>query len=45
MDAGHLSKLERGQAGVSVEKLKSLADVLGLTELSKLLAPYTEVER
>jgi transcriptional regulator with XRE-family HTH domain len=40
MDPGHLSKVERGQAGVSVEQLKRLADVLGLNELSKLLAPY-----
>lgn len=41
MDPGHLSKVERGQAGVSVEQLKRLADVLGLTELSTLLTPYS----
>lgn len=44
MDAGHLSKVERGQAGVSVDQLKRLADVLGLSELSTLLAPYVERE-
>lgn len=42
MDAGHLSKVERGKAGLSVDQLKTLADVLGLTELSTLLAPYVE---
>jgi len=45
MDAGHLSKVERGQVGVSVEQLKRLADALGLTELSTLLAPYVEAEQ
>lgn len=45
MDPGHLSKVERGQAGVSVEQLKRLADVLGLTELSTLLAPYSGASR
>jgi transcriptional regulator with XRE-family HTH domain len=45
MDAGHLSKVERGQAGVSVDQLKRLADILGLTELSTLLAPYVGADQ
>lgn len=45
MDPGHLSKVERGQAGVSLDQLKRLADVFGLTELSKLLAPYVGLSR
>ena len=40
VDPGHLSKIERGLAGVSVETLASIATVLGLTELATLLAPY-----
>lgn len=45
MDPGHLSKVERGQAGVSIGQLKRLADVLGLTELSTLLTPYSGAEQ
>jgi transcriptional regulator with XRE-family HTH domain len=38
----HLSRVERGERQLSVEALGRLARVLGLTELSKLLAPYRE---
>jgi len=38
----HLSKVERGQGQLSVEALGRLAEVLGLHELVKLLAPYRE---
>lgn len=41
LDPGHLSRVERGQAHFSVEALTRLARVLGLDELAKLLAPYT----
>jgi transcriptional regulator with XRE-family HTH domain len=36
----HLSLVERGRRQLSVEALGRLAEVLGLTELAKLLAPY-----
>jgi transcriptional regulator with XRE-family HTH domain len=39
----HLSKVERGERQLSVEALGRLAEVLGLHELVKLLAPYREV--
>ena len=38
----HLSRVERGERQLSVEALARLAEVLGLTELAKLLAPYRE---
>lgn len=44
MDTGHLSKLERRQAGVSVDTLARLARVLGLGELASSLAPYVSRE-
>jgi hypothetical protein len=34
--------VERGQRQLSVEALARLAQVLGLHELAKLLAPYQE---
>ncbi len=40
IDPGHLSKAERGQAGLRVNALARLANVLGLTDLAKRLAPY-----
>ncbi|MFK0154610.1 helix-turn-helix domain-containing protein [Streptomyces sp. NPDC090493] len=40
MDASHLSKVERGLAGLSVDTLTRLAGVLELTELQAHLAPY-----
>jgi transcriptional regulator with XRE-family HTH domain len=39
-DKAHLSRVERGQRGLSVDALHRLALVLGLHELAKLLAPY-----
>jgi transcriptional regulator with XRE-family HTH domain len=43
MTPAHLSRVERGQRQLSVESLARLAEVLGLHELVKLLAPYREV--
>lgn len=40
VDVGQLSRVERGQAGLSLDALARLADVLGLRELSRLLEPY-----
>jgi hypothetical protein len=34
--------VERGEKQLSVEALARLAGVLGLRDLAKLLAPYTE---
>jgi len=42
IDPAHLSRVERGERRLSVEALARLAEVLGLTELAKLLAPYRE---
>jgi transcriptional regulator with XRE-family HTH domain len=38
----HLSRVERGQRQLSVDALGRLAEVLGLDELVRLLAPYRE---
>ena len=40
VDVGHLSRVERGEAGLSIETLARLATVLGLGELARLLEPY-----
>lgn len=45
IDPAHLSRVERGERQLSVEALARLAEVLGLTELVKLLAPYREGSR
>jgi transcriptional regulator with XRE-family HTH domain len=42
MTPAHLSRVERGQRQLSIEALARLAKVLGLTELTRLLAPYRE---
>ncbi|MGH3226792.1 MAG: helix-turn-helix domain-containing protein [Streptosporangiaceae bacterium] len=42
IDPAHLSRVERGERQLSVDALGRLAEVLGLTELAKLLAPYRE---
>jgi len=42
INPAHLSRVERGQRQLSVEALARLAQVLGLHELAKLLAPYQE---
>jgi transcriptional regulator with XRE-family HTH domain len=44
IDKGHLSRVERGQEGLSVAALHRLASVLGLRELERLLTPYTPVK-
>lgn len=41
IDPGHLSKFERGEAGLGIENLVRLARVLGADELVTLLEPYT----
>jgi transcriptional regulator with XRE-family HTH domain len=40
IDPAHLSRVERGQAALSVDALSRIAKVLGLRELGRLLAPY-----
>ncbi len=40
IDAAQLSRVERGQSGLSVESLLRLARVLSLRELEKLITPY-----
>lgn len=42
MTPAHLSRVERGQRQLSVDALGRLAEVLGLDELVRLLAPYRE---
>ncbi len=44
IDVAQLSRVERGQGGLSVESLHRLAHVLGLGELEKLIAPYVRDE-
>jgi transcriptional regulator with XRE-family HTH domain len=41
IDIGHLSRVERGKAGLSIAALARLARVLGLRELDRLLEPYS----
>lgn len=41
LDPTHLSKVERGQANLSIESLNRLAKVLNLRPLAKLLDQYT----
>lgn len=40
INAGHLSRVERGKKQLSVEALYRLATALELRELSQLLKPY-----
>jgi transcriptional regulator with XRE-family HTH domain len=46
IDVSHLSRVERGERGLSVDALARLARVLGLTELTDALtdalAPYLD---
>jgi transcriptional regulator with XRE-family HTH domain len=42
IDPGHLSRVERGAAGLSLDALARLADVLALHELARLLEPYRD---
>ena len=41
IDPAHLSRVERGQQGLSLEALLRLSRVLGLKELERLIVPYT----
>lgn len=45
IDPGHLSRVERGQASLSLESLARLARTLGLKDLARLLRPYTGTGR
>jgi transcriptional regulator with XRE-family HTH domain len=40
IDHAHLSRVEQGQAGLSVEALFRLSDALGLRELNRHLKPF-----
>ena len=44
VDQGHLSKVEGGLSGLSVESLARVAGVLGLEELERLLKPHLSRE-
>lgn len=45
IDRGHLSKIERGAVNPSVARLKQLARVLGLTDLSAHLASFRDLPK
>lgn len=46
LDPSHLMRVERGEAGLSVESLERLARVLELHDLARLLHPLArEVKR
>ena len=40
IDASHLSRVERGEAYLSLDALARLGDVLGLRQLTEFLEPY-----
>jgi transcriptional regulator with XRE-family HTH domain len=44
IDPAHLSRVERGEARLSLDGLARLATVLELRELAKLLDPYIECD-
>jgi len=44
IDPAHLSRVERGQAQLSVDALHRLALVLDLRELAALMQPYVPVK-
>lgn len=44
IDKAHLSRVERGERGLSVESLYRLAVVLDLRDLARLLKPYLPAE-
>jgi transcriptional regulator with XRE-family HTH domain len=44
VDIGHLSRIERGQAGLSISTLARLAKVLGLRDLEQHLDLYRRDE-
>jgi transcriptional regulator with XRE-family HTH domain len=45
LDKAQLSRIEHDAAGLTVERLAKLADVLGLVEVSRSLAPFVPKER
>jgi transcriptional regulator with XRE-family HTH domain len=45
IDAGHLSRVERGEASLSLDALARLASVLELRSLAELLHPYRSESR
>jgi transcriptional regulator with XRE-family HTH domain len=42
MDAGQLSKIERGRAGMTLDSFLRLSRVLGLKDVAKALAPFVQ---
>ncbi len=42
IDAAHLSRVERGEATLSVETLSRVARALDLKDLARLLEPYIQ---
>ena len=42
IDASHLQRVERGEAGLSIDSLQRLAAVLGPDELAQMLAPSAD---
>jgi transcriptional regulator with XRE-family HTH domain len=40
MDPAHLLRVERGEAGLSIDSLQRLASVLGPERLAQMLEPY-----
>ena len=42
MDPAHLLRVERGEAGLSIDSLQRLAYVLGPEQLATLLNPYVD---
>jgi transcriptional regulator with XRE-family HTH domain len=42
IDVGHLSRVERGMAGLSIGSLRRLAMVLPLGDLERRLAPFDQ---
>jgi transcriptional regulator with XRE-family HTH domain len=44
VDIGQLSRVERGQGGLSIAALIRVADVLGLRQLTQMLGPYAATD-
>jgi transcriptional regulator with XRE-family HTH domain len=40
MDPAHLLRVERGEAGLSIDSLQRLSRILGPEQLARLLNPY-----
>lgn len=43
IDPAHLMRVERGEAGLSIDSLARLARVLGPAELARMLDPYVDL--